>query len=129
MTNFLPSKAERQAVAKAERKKEKKQAQLTSNIAQAITVMTSNRKEDIELKRSQLRGDAVTKFMGMGDTFEEAFRKASLMYPEPRTTQTQDFVQGSSKDLIEEDDDNEDSDKDSDEDSNEDLSAKGSSEY
>ncbi|KAH9807064.1 hypothetical protein DFH28DRAFT_1140445 [Melampsora americana] len=98
MKNFLPSKAERQADAKAKRKKEKKQAQLTANIALAIVTMSCNRKEDIELKRSQLRSEAVTKFMGMGDTFEEAFRKASLMYPEPRPTPTQDFVQGSTKD-------------------------------
>ncbi|KAH9819985.1 hypothetical protein DFH28DRAFT_924507 [Melampsora americana] len=122
ITNFLPSKAERQADAKAERKKEKKQAQLTANIALAIATMSCNRKEDIELKRSQLRGDTVTKFMGMGDTFEEAFRKASLMYPEPRPTPTQEFVQGSTKDLTEKDERAE-SDRSSEQESNENSSA------
>ncbi|KAH9808578.1 hypothetical protein DFH28DRAFT_1135229 [Melampsora americana] len=105
MTNMIPSKTEREAAARIERKKEKKQLELTSKIAKAISVMSHNRQEDIQLKREQLRGEAVTKFMGMGDTFEEAFRKASMMYPDTKKTDVDVIIQGSSKDIMSSPDD------------------------
>ncbi|KAH9821820.1 hypothetical protein DFH28DRAFT_1120121 [Melampsora americana] len=82
MQDFLPTKIERDLAAQEEQKKAKQQMNLNSKIAKAITAMSNNRKEGVQLKREQLRGEAVTRFMSMGDNFDEAFRKALVMYPQ-----------------------------------------------
>lgn len=81
MNNFLPSKSEREATAREERKKDKQKMQLTSKISKAITTMSQNWRDDVQLKREHLHGKAVTQFLGMGETFDEAFKKALMMYP------------------------------------------------
>ncbi|KAH9816624.1 hypothetical protein DFH28DRAFT_927371 [Melampsora americana] len=58
-----------------------------------------------KLEREQLCGDADTKFMGLGDTFEEALQKDSMMYPDTKKEDAKELIQGSSKDIISSPDD------------------------
>ncbi|KAH9820549.1 hypothetical protein DFH28DRAFT_923837 [Melampsora americana] len=103
MQDFLPTKIKQDLSAQGEQKKAKQQMNLNSKIAKAITAMSNNRKEGVQLKCTQLRGEAVTRFMSMGDNFDEAFRKALVMYPQSQQHQPPQSQQASSSNVCLED--------------------------
>ncbi|KAH9825104.1 hypothetical protein DFH28DRAFT_1144467 [Melampsora americana] len=95
---LFPTKQERLGTLQREQQNEIKMMKLNGKIAHAILEITSNRKDDLQLKREQLRADLAMKLMDQGFSFDDACDKAKSLYPDRDQP-----IQGSSHDLDDDD--------------------------